>query len=92
MKSYSHCSALGRVASSLAIIVSLGGEALAGEPQYGGTLRIASLQADLDAFDPLTGYSTDSWEILRAVTRQLVTYPGAFTDIKDETKLVADVA
>ncbi len=92
MKSYSHCSALGRVASSLAIIVSLGGEALAGEPQYGGTLRIASLQADLDAFDPLTGYSTDSWEILRAVTRQLVTYPGAFTDIKDDTKLVPDLA
>lgn len=92
MKSYSHCSALGRVASSLAIIVSLGGEAPAGEPQYGGTLRIASLQADLDAFDPLTGYSTDSWEILRAVTRQLVTYPGAFTDIKDDTKLVPDLA
>ncbi|MDH7785392.1 peptide/nickel transport system substrate-binding protein [Ochrobactrum sp. 19YEA23] len=92
MKSYSHCSALGRVASSLAIIVSLGGEALAGEPQYGGTLRIASQQADLDAFDPLTGYSTDSWEILRAVTRQLVTYPGAFTDIKDDTKLVPDLA
>lgn len=92
MKSHSHCSALGRVASSLAIIVSLGGEALAGEPQYGGTLRIASLQADLDAFDPLTGYSTDSWEILRAVTRQLVTYPGAFTDIKDDTKLVPDLA
>lgn len=92
MKSYSHRSALGRVASSLAIIVALGGQALASEPQYGGTLRIASLQADLDAFDPLTGYSTDSWEILRAVTRQLVTYPGASTDIKDDTKLVPDLA
>ncbi len=92
MKSHSHRSALGRVASSLAIIVALGGQALASEPQYGGTLRIASLQADLDAFDPLTGYSTDSWEILRAVTRQLVTYPGASTDIKDDTKLVPDLA
>lgn len=92
MKSYSHRSALGLVASSLAIIVALGGQALASEPQYGGTLRIASLQADLDAFDPLTGYSTDSWEILRAVTRQLVTYPGASTEIKDDTKLVPDLA
>ncbi|GAA5037394.1 peptide/nickel transport system substrate-binding protein [Thermocatellispora tengchongensis] len=58
----------------------------------GGTLRIASLQSDLDALDPLTGYSTDSWQIIRALTRQLVTYPGSRTDIKDDTELVPDLA
>ncbi|MFT4191363.1 MAG: ABC transporter substrate-binding protein [Comamonas sp.] len=61
-------------------------------PQSGGTLRIASLQSDLDAFDPLTGYSVDSWEILRAVTRQLVTYPGSQQSLKDDTQLVPDLA
>ncbi|MFT3688303.1 ABC transporter substrate-binding protein [Paenirhodobacter sp.] len=58
----------------------------------GGDLRIASLNADLDAFDPISGYSTDSWEILRAVTRQLVTYKGAPSEIKDDTALVPDLA
>jgi len=61
-------------------------------PQPGGTLRIASLQPDMDAFDPLTGYSVDSWEILRAVTRQLVTYPGSKESLKDDTSLVPDLA
>ncbi|WP_218671531.1 ABC transporter substrate-binding protein [Microbispora sp. GKU 823] len=63
-----------------------------GAPAAGGTLRIASLQSDLDALDPLTGYSTDSWEIIRALTRQLVTYPGSAKDIKDDTTLVPDLA
>lgn len=67
-------------------------EASPAAPKSGGTLRIASLQSDLDALDPLTGYSTDSWEIIRALTRQLVTYPGSGTDIKDDTKLVPDLA
>jgi peptide/nickel transport system substrate-binding protein len=79
------------IVSGIAITAVLGSPALASEPQFGGTLRIASLQ-DLDAFDPVTGYSTDSWEILRAVTRQLVTYPGSPKDIKDDTKLVPDLA
>ncbi len=61
-------------------------------PVPGGTLRIASLDSDLDAFDPLTGYSIESWEVLRAVTRQLVTYPGSPTDLRDDTKLVPDLA
>lgn len=61
-------------------------------PHPGGTLHIASLQPDLDAFDPLTGYSVDSWEILRAVTRQLVTYPGSTKSLKDDTTLVGDLA
>ena len=72
--------------------LALGAAQAADDVPYGGTLRIASLDPDLDAFDPLTGYSTDSWEILRAVTRQLVTYPGAPGDIKDDTKLVPDLA
>jgi peptide/nickel transport system substrate-binding protein len=76
----------------LAACTALTAPAMAEEPKFGGTLRIASLQPDLDAFDPLTGYSVDSWEILRAVTRQLVTYPGATTDIKDDTNLVPDLA
>lgn len=58
----------------------------------GGTLRIASIQSDLDAFDPLTGYSIDSWEILRATTRQLVTYPGSPEGLKEDTTLVPDLA
>lgn len=78
--------------SALSILSTFALPAKAEEPKFGGTLRIASLQADLDAFDPLTGYSTDSWEILRAVTRQLVTYPGSPTDIKDDTQLVPDLA
>lgn len=78
--------------SALALQAVFPTPAGAEEPRYGGTLRIASLQADLDAFDPLTGYSVDSWEILRAVTRQLVTYPGASSDIKDDTELVPDLA
>ena len=65
-----------------------GGEA----PAPGGTLRIASLQSDIDALDPLTGYSTDSWLILRALTRQLVTYRGSATEIRDDTELVPDLA
>ncbi|PYE32208.1 MULTISPECIES: ABC transporter substrate-binding protein [unclassified Rhizobium] len=78
--------------SALSILSTFALPAKAEEQKFGGTLRIASLQADLDAFDPLTGYSTDSWEILRAVTRQLVTYPGSPTDIKDDTQLVPDLA
>lgn len=73
------------------IVISAASPSFA-EPQSGGTLRIASLAPDLDAFDPLTGYSIDSWEILRATTRQLVSYPGASSDIKDDTKLVPDLA
>ena len=60
--------------------------------KFGGTLRIASLDADLDAFDPLTGYSIDSWQILRATTRQLVTYPGSPNGLKEDTTLVPDLA
>ncbi len=77
---------------SLAFLLASAASVQADTPQKGGVLRIASLNADIDAFDPLTGYSTDSWAILRAVTRQLVTYKGASGDIKDDTELVPDLA
>lgn len=83
----------GVFATSLALSTALSTVAWAAEePQYGGTLRIASLDADLDAFDPLTGYSIDSWAILRATTRQLVTYPGSPVGLKEDTTLVPDLA
>lgn len=70
----------------------IGGASSAEDLKSGGTLRIASIQSDLDAFDPLTGYSIDSWEILRATTRQLVTYPGSPAGLKEDTTLVPDLA
>ncbi|WP_069263986.1 ABC transporter substrate-binding protein [Paraburkholderia nodosa] len=87
-----------RLATGIAALAALGLNAAAaqaaasGTLASGGTLRIASLQPDIDAFDPQTGYSIDSWEILRAVTRQLVTYPGAAGNLKDDTKIVPDLA
>ncbi|MFJ5158652.1 ABC transporter substrate-binding protein [Pantoea sp. NPDC088449] len=77
----------------LALMATAALNATAAEvPQSGGTLRIASLQSDIDAFDPQTGYSVDSWEIMRAVTRQLVTYAGSPQSLKDDTALVPDLA
>jgi peptide/nickel transport system substrate-binding protein len=67
-------------------------ESSSGEAEYGGTLNIASLQSDLDALDPLTGYTTDSWQILRAITRQLVTFPGSTKDLGSDNKIVPDLA
>lgn len=62
------------------------------EAEYGGTLRIASLASDIDALDPVVGYTTDSWQILRAITRQLVTFPGSTEDLGSDTELVGDLA
>lgn len=83
---------LSRVAVGALAVSLLAGVAVAEELKPGGTLRIASIQSDLDAFDPLTGYSIDSWEILRATTRQLVTYPGSSKGLKEDTQLVPDLA
>ncbi|SHM62372.1 ABC transporter substrate-binding protein [Cryptosporangium aurantiacum] len=63
-----------------------------GKAGYGGTLRIASLESDLDALDPLTGYSIDSWQILRGITRQLVTFPGSTESLGADNKLIGDLA
>lgn len=74
------------------VLAATAGSTWADDLEYGGTLRIASIQSDLDAFDPLTGYSIDSWEILRATTRQLVTYAGSSEGLKQDTVLVPDLA
>ena len=74
------------------VLIAAASGAEAEDLKFGGTLRIASIQSDLDAFDPLTGYSIDSWEILRATTRQLVTYPGSPVGLKEDTTLVPDLA
>jgi len=74
---------------SLAVLAGCSGNAEVadseGEAKAGGTLRIASLNSDIDALDPLTGYSTDSWQVLRAITRQLVTFPGSPESLGDDT-------
>ncbi|MFE0018572.1 ABC transporter substrate-binding protein [Mesorhizobium sp. NPDC059054] len=81
-----------RFAAGVSLLLMVGGTVQAEELKFGGTLRIASIQSDLDAFDPLTGYSIDSWQILRATTRQLVTYPGSPAGLKEDTTLVPDLA
>ncbi|MBU8832124.1 ABC transporter substrate-binding protein [Mycolicibacterium goodii] len=58
---------------------------------YGGTLRIASVE-DIDALDPLIAYSAESWQVIRATTRQLVTYPGSPEGIGEDTTVVPDLA
>jgi peptide/nickel transport system substrate-binding protein len=64
-----------------------------GEPDqlYGGTLRVASV-GDIDALDPLVAYSAESWQVLRATTRQLVTYPGSTESIGADVEVVPDLA
>lgn len=84
---------VGAAVASALLLSSFSGWAIADDqPQAGGTLRVASLRSDMDAFDPLTGYSVDSWSILRAVTRQLVTYAGSPKSLADDTTLVPDLA
>lgn len=58
---------------------------------YGGTLKIASV-GDVDALDPLIAYSAESWQVIRATTRQLVTYPGSKDGIGKDTEVVPDLA
>lgn len=57
----------------------------------GGTLKIASV-GDVDALDPLIAYSAESWQVIRATTRQLVTYPGNKESIGADTEVVPDLA
>jgi peptide/nickel transport system substrate-binding protein len=58
---------------------------------HGGTLRIASV-GDIDGLDPLIAYSAESWQVIRATTRQLVTYAGDRNGIGQDTKVVPDLA
>ncbi|MHC9293852.1 ABC transporter substrate-binding protein [Mycobacterium sp. LTG2003] len=61
------------------------------ESLYGGTLQIASV-GDVDALDPLIAYSAESWQVIRATTRQLVTYAGNKESIGKDTEVVPDLA
>ncbi|MEV0362196.1 ABC transporter substrate-binding protein [Nocardia fusca] len=63
-----------------------------GEITAGGTLRVASLAADMDSLDPLTGYDTNAWAVQRAITRQLVTFPGSTGELRDDTRSTPDLA
>ncbi len=58
---------------------------------YGGTLKVASV-GDIDALDPLIAYSAESWQVIRATTRQLVTYAGNKESIGADTEVVPDLA
>jgi peptide/nickel transport system substrate-binding protein len=53
---------------------------------------VASLAADMDSLDPLTGYDTNAWAVQRAITRQLVTFPGSTGELRDDTRLTPDLA
>lgn len=68
-------------------------EASSADPSslYGGTLKVASV-GDIDALDPLIAYSAESWQVIRATTRQLVTYAGNKESIGDDTEVVPDLA
>jgi peptide/nickel transport system substrate-binding protein len=87
------------LADTLAVSVELaacgteGGDSSTPDPAalHGGTLRVASV-GDVDALDPLIAYSAESWQVIRALTRQLVTYAGNKTSIGDDTKVVPDLA
>ncbi|GAB5897216.1 ABC transporter substrate-binding protein [Mycolicibacterium sp.] len=57
----------------------------------GGTLHVASV-GDVDALDPLIAYSAESWQVIRATTRQLVTYAGNKDGIGKDTEVVPDLA
>ncbi|ORA39925.1 ABC transporter substrate-binding protein [Mycobacterium aquaticum] len=58
---------------------------------HGGTLHVASV-GDVDALDPLIAYSAEAWQVIRATTRQLVTYAGNKESIGKDTAVVPDLA
>ncbi|HTJ36964.1 MAG TPA: ABC transporter substrate-binding protein [Dactylosporangium sp.] len=67
--------------------------ARSGEPVRGGTLRVAA-PGPVTRLDPACAYDLASAQLLRAVTRQLFTYPST-VDLSDPDRvfgLVADVA
>jgi peptide/nickel transport system substrate-binding protein len=81
------------VSATLAACGSNGGGSASTDPAalHGGTLHIASV-GDIDALDPLIAYSAESWQVIRATTRQLVTYAGDRNAIGQDTKVVPDLA
>jgi peptide/nickel transport system substrate-binding protein len=84
------------LAALVAACAGSGGDANSSQaseaPRPGGTLKIASIASDMDAIDPLSAWSIDSWAIARADTRQLVTFESSPKNLSDTTKLVPDLA
>lgn len=61
-----------------------------GKPVYGGTLKIVG-SGDVDHLDTCCAYYTTTYEILRAVSRQLVSYKST-DSAPAPTKVVPDIA
>src|SRR5580700_10715048 len=59
-------------------------------PVTGGTLKIVG-SGDVDHLDTCCAYYTTTYEIMRMVSRQLVTYRAGYTTA-DETQVVPDMA
>ncbi|MGH9008096.1 MAG: ABC transporter substrate-binding protein [Acidimicrobiales bacterium] len=59
-------------------------------PTTGGTLKIVG-SGDVDHLDTCCAYYTTTYEIMRMITRQLVTYRAGYTSA-DETVVVPDMA
>lgn len=62
----------------------------AATPVTGGTLRFVAA-SDFDHIDPLSAYLTNSFQIVRAYSRQLVTQP-ASNDFNTAISIVPDIA
>jgi ABC-type transport system substrate-binding protein len=61
-----------------------------GSPVYGGTLKIVG-SGDVDHLDTCCAYYTTTYELLRAVSRQLVSYPSTYAN-PAPTQPVPDIA
>lgn len=61
-----------------------------GKPKKGGTLKLLGA-GDIDHMDPAAAYYQVSYSLLRAITRQLVSYPVSEDETKSNTP-VADLA
>ncbi|MCS5724086.1 ABC transporter substrate-binding protein [Herbiconiux sp. CPCC 203407] len=62
-----------------------------GEAAYGGTLKVGAIQ-DFNALDTQLAYWTEDWQVVRLLSRQLVTYPGSTEGIGEDTTVVPDLA
>ena len=60
-----------------------------GTPQRGGTLKLLGA-GDIDHMDPVSAYYTVSYTLLRAINRQLLSYPNS-RDTAEATTPVADM-
>ncbi|HEX2497603.1 MAG TPA: ABC transporter substrate-binding protein [Actinomycetes bacterium] len=69
---------LAALAAILSLTAACGGMVNTGTdssvPREGGTLEVIG-SGDIDHLDPASAYYVPTWRLLRAITRQLVTYP-----------------